>query len=396
MITNLAYIAAKRTSVSKHLVESTTTANVEPTALTSLLSAIVDSSDDAIISETLDGNIASWNPGAERIFGYAAAEAIGRSIRLIVPPERHTEQDYVLGKIRLGVKVEHFETTRITEQGRRLDMSISVSPIRNARGMVIGASEIARDITAKKRIERERELARQQLVNAIAGRDDFIADAAHELRNPLNVLMLVWRLLDRVAREHDQSGRVKNLFEKSWGHLERLRASIDRLLDVARVQAGKLDLYREKFDLTELIREVVGRLAVENSAILISLELQACIEGTWDRIRLDQVITNLISNAIKYGSEKPIAVTASAIDDYALLRVQDRGVGISPEDAIRIFDRFGWAGNPSSKRGLGIGLWITKHIVEAHGGTVRVQSEPGAGSTFIVRLPIQPGQGTLD
>jgi signal transduction histidine kinase len=148
--------------------------------------------------------------------------------------------------------------------------------------------------------------------------------------------------------------------------------------------------------LTELIREVVGRLAPENSAILISLKLQACIEGTWDRIRLDQVITNLISNAIKYGSEKPIAVSASAIDDCALLTVQDKGVGISPEDSIRIFDRFGRAANPSSKRGLGIGLWITKHIVEAHGGTVRVESAPGAGSTFIVRLPIQPDQSTLD
>lgn len=379
-----------------HLEETTPIANVETDVAASLLSAIVNSSEDAIVSTNLEGIIASWNPAAERLFGYGAAEAIGQSIRLIIPAERQTEEEFVLAQIRLGIKVEHFETQRATKKGRLLDISLTVSPVRNADGVIIGASKIARDITEKKQIERETELVRQQLVDALAARDDFIAVAAHELRNPLNVLMLVWRLLHAVAGDLRQSGQVKNLFDKSWSQLERLRTLIDRLLDVGRVQAGSFELYREKFDLSELIREVVNRFALEHPAIPISLELEPSIEGIWDRIRIDQVLTNVMSNAIKYGREKPVVVSASSSDGYALIALQDEGVGISPENSVRIFDGIGQAGKPSSDQGLGIGLWITKQIVEAHGGTVRVQSEPGVGSTFLVRLPLQPHQHSFE
>jgi PAS domain S-box-containing protein len=371
--------------------ETTRRSGIEVDALVSLLSAIVDSSEDAIVSKTLHGIITSWNRAAERIFGYTAEEAIGRSIRLIIPPERQQEEDYVLAQLRRGEKVEHFETMRLTKDGRRLDISLTVSPIRDAAGRIVGASKIARDISEKKRLEREQELMRQQLVEAVAARDDLIAVAAHELRNPLNVLTLVWQLLDRVATHPGKSGQVKTLFEKSRVQLERLGALIDRLLDVARVRAGSFDLYKETFDLSGLIREVVARFVMENSAISISLELEPCLEGTWDRLRLDQVITNLVSNAIKYGREKPIAVSSSTKGGDALVRVQDNGIGISAQDLPRIFDQFGRAPTPSSASnpGLGMGLWITKQIVMAHGGTIRVESEDGRGSTFIVRLPLQ-------
>ncbi|MBV8807107.1 MAG: HAMP domain-containing histidine kinase, partial [Acidobacteriaceae bacterium] len=247
---------------------------------------------------------------------------------------------------------------------------------------------IARDITDKKQLERERELARQQLAEAVASRDELIAVAAHELRNPLNVLTLVWQLMERMADDPSRSRQVKALFEKSRVQLERLGALIDRLLDVARVQAGSFDLYCENFDLSELIREVVSRFKIEHSAVPISLELEDHIEGRWDRLRLDQVITNLMSNALKYGMENAVVVSASSINGHVLVKVQDQGIGILPKDSTRIFDRFRHASTSPPNKGLGMGLWITKQIVTAHGGTIRVESELGEGSTFIVELPL--------
>jgi PAS domain S-box-containing protein len=370
--------------------ETTHRSSVEIDALMSLLSAIVDSAEDAIISKTLDGIVTSWNPAAEEIFGYTAQEAVGQSIRLIIPPELQSEEDYILSRLRRGEKIEHFETVRMTKDGRRLDISLTVSPIRNSSGRVVGASKIARDITEKKRWERERDLARKQLAEAVAARDDLIAVAAHELRNPLNVLTLVWQLMVRVADHPAKSIQVKALFEKSRVQLERLGALIDRLLDVARVQAGSLELYRERFDLSGLVREVVGRFKIPSSAITIWLELQEHLEGCWDRLRLDQVITNLLSNAVKYGMERPVIVSASSIDGHALVKVQDSGIGILPNDLTQIFERFGHASTPPANKGLGMGLWITKQIVTAHGGTISVESETGKGSTFIVELPLQP------
>jgi len=352
-----------------------------------LLAAIVDSSDDAIVSKTLDGIITSWNPAAEKMFGYEAAEAIGQSIRLIIPPELQAEEDYVLGQLRQGEKIDHFETTRQTKDGRRLNISLTISPVRNAEGVVIGASKIARDITAKKQMEREREAALERLSEALAGRDEFIAIAAHELRNPLNVLMLLWQLMDR-TQGHSSASR-ESLIERSRSQLARLSSLVDRLLDVARIRSGTFDLYLENFELGSLIRQVANRFELESPENHISVQLEPHIEGTWDRLRLDQVMTNLVSNAVKFGLEKSIFVTASVNDDQVIITVRDEGVGISSEDFARIFKRFERANARSHNEGLGMGLWITQQIVQAHGGVVMVQSELGKGSTFTVRLPLR-------
>jgi PAS domain S-box-containing protein len=351
-----------------------------------LLCAIVDSSDDAIVSKTLDGIITSWNPAAEKMFGYAAAEAIGQSIRLIIPPELQAEEDYVLKEIRRGEKIDHFETTRQTKDGRTLNISLTVSPVKNAEGVVVGASKIARDITAKKQMEREREAMLQQLTQALAGRDEFIAIAAHELRNPLNVLTLLWQLMDRTQGRPSTSR--ESLIEKSRAQLARLSSLVDRLLDVTRIRSGTFDLYLENFELGGLIRQVVNRFGIESSESRISVQLERHIEGTWDRLRIDQVITNLVSNAIKFGREKPILLTASVNDGHVIITVRDEGIGISSEDFDRIFKRFERADARSHNEGLGMGLWITQQIVQAHGGTVIVQSELGKGSAFTVRLPL--------
>jgi PAS domain S-box-containing protein len=358
--------------------------------IAALLSAIVNSSDDAIVSKTLDGIITSWNPAAQRMFGYTPQEAIDKSVRLIIPPELQAEEDYVLNEIRNGRKVEHFETVRQTKDGRRINVSLTVSPILNSRGKVIGASKIARDLTEKKQTEQEYEAVRQQLAQALAGRDEFIAVAAHELRNPLNVLALLWRVMDRTPGASSD----RALIERSRAHLARLTSLVDRLLDVTRIRSGTFDLYREPCELNGLIRDVIEKFPIEHSQGRIVLELEPRIEGNWDRLRIDQAITNLVSNAIRFGAGKPVLINGRADEDRALLTVRDRGIGISLKDRERIFDRFERCGSRTNNHGsgLGMGLWITRQIVEAHGGAVEVESEPEQGSTFIVSLPLRARQ----
>ncbi|HEY2105487.1 MAG TPA: PAS domain S-box protein, partial [Candidatus Binataceae bacterium] len=315
-------------------VEQNTPAETAAERAAALLSAIIESSHDAIVSKTLDGIITSWNRAAETMFGYGAAEAVGRHITLIIPPERFAEEDYVIGQIRKGEKVDHFETIRQTKDGRRLNISLTVSPVRDSRGTVIGASKIARDITGQKALEREREAllareqtARRQLADALKARDEFIAVAAHELRNPLNVCLLNVQLLHRISGNPAGFDKMRGLVEKSKEQLGRLSALVDRLLDVTRIRAGTFELYREPFDLSGLLREVANRFKGQHPTISISVETQAQIEGDWDRIRIDQAITNLISNAVKYGMRKPIAVCARIADGQAVISVSDQGIG---------------------------------------------------------------------
>ncbi len=391
--------------------------NPTPEATIHLLAAIVDSTDDAVVSKTLDGIITSWNRAAERMFGYPAAEAIGQSIRLIIPPERQAEEDDVLARLRRGEKIDHFQTVRRKKNGDPIMVSITVSPVRDATGRIIGASKVARDITEQKRAEREREellnreksarretqeaneilrrevaarlLAEARLREALQARDDFVAVAAHELRNPLNAFLLTLQLLRRTMREPDVSSQVRGLVEKLRNQAERFSDSIDRLLDVSRIQAGNFELHREAFDFAALVKEVVNRFAEEDTRIPISIERAECAEGNWDRFRIEQVVSNLISNAIKYGKRQPIAITVARNGAEATLAVRDHGIGIPPEDIERVFDRFERVAPRSPSKGLGLGLWIARRIVEAHGGTISAQSELNQGSTFTVRLPLQ-------
>ncbi len=355
------------------------------TRLEALLSSIIASSDDAIVSKTLDGIVTSWNAAAERMFGYTAQEMIGQSIRRIIPVELQTEEDYVLGQLRRGLKVDHFETVRQTKDGRRLNISLTVSPIKDAEGVVVGASKIARDITEKIEMEQQRETALEKLAEAVNSRDEFIAIAAHELRNPLNVMTLLFRVLQRTT---GSSAPGASLIENARGQLARLSSLLDRLLDVSRIRSGTFDLYPEKVELTSVIQEVVRRCAMDKPSSTIETRLESPVEGIWDRLRIDQVITNLVSNAIKFGEGKPVRVGVSADGNEAVITVSDEGIGISGENVNRVFERFERGDARMSSEGMGLGLWIASQIVKAHNGTIAVESELGKGSTFTVRLPI--------
>jgi PAS domain S-box-containing protein len=358
-----------------------------------LLAAIIESSDDAIVSKTLDGIIQSWNRAAEVMFGYTAAEATGHHITLIIPPELRHEEDEILAELRRGERIAHYETIRRTKDGRDLNISLTVSPIRDASGRVIGASKVARDITERKSLERDRERllqwerdTRKQLSDAVSARDEFIAVAAHELRNPLHVVHLTLQLLQRASTD---SPRLAELVEKAGFQLRRLNTLVERLLDVTRVRSGTFELFRENFDMSVLVREIVARFANEPPATRITLELDATIRGSWDRLRIDQALTNLLSNAVKYGSRNPIGISASSDGSRVTIKVRDEGIGIGEEELPRIFDRFERLNAGSGREGLGLGLWIAKIIVEAHGGAILAESEVGKGSVFTVTLPLR-------
>jgi signal transduction histidine kinase len=226
------------------------------------------------------------------------------------------------------------------------------------------------------------------LHEALQARDDFLSIAGHELRTPLAAMLLQIQSTHRFARKEGAPPRVVERLEKANASGCRLQTLVDQLLDVSRIRSGRLTLEPERTDLVELAREVVARHADTGSAL--SVEAPEELVGLWDRSRLDQVVTNLVSNAIKYGEGKPVEVRLSRVAERAVLRITDRGIGIPEAEQQKIFERFERAAGAKEYAGLGLGLWITKQVVAASGGTIEVKSAPGNGTTFTVTLPLAP------
>jgi PAS domain S-box-containing protein len=366
------------------------------------LAAIVDSSEDAIVAKTLDGIITAWNRAAERMFGYTAAEAVGRPITIIIPPERIDEEVEVLSRLRRGESIGHFETVRRHKSGAAVEISLSVSPIRTPGGQVIGASKIARDITERRRSEAERasllareQVARQQAEQANRIKDEFLAILSHELRTPLQA-MLGWVSMLR-QRRVDQAGadRAVDTIERNTRALARL---VDDILDVSRITMGSLRLDLRPVELVPVIEAAVEsfRPAARAKDIEVSLFLDPAVGPVGgDGARLQQVVSNLISNAVKFTPRGGrVEVRLDQDGSEAEIRVSDTGRGIAPEFLPRIFDRFTQEDEGSRRRypGLGLGLAIVRHLVELHGGTVTAASRgEGHGAAFIMRVPLLRG-----
>jgi PAS domain S-box-containing protein len=348
------------------------------------LAAIVECSDDAIISKDLNGAITSWNRAAERLFGYRAEEVIGRPISLLMPAERHDDMDAILGRIRRGERIDHYETYRVTKGGRTIPVSLSVSPIRDGSGRIVGAAKIARDISDRRAAEAERERLLREAREAVEARDIFLSVAGHELRTPLNALNLQLYSLRTLLTKPAQRAALTRL-EKA---VERLSELTHRLVDVARMAPESLSLERRVMDLSELVSEVAGRMETDASHAGCSFELRADgpAVGCWDRSRLDQVVTNLFTNALKFGRGAPVEVTVEGESRVVRLRVRDYGIGVPPADRQRIFGRFERGVSDQSYGGLGLGLWIARQIVAVHGGRIDVADTSGRGAEFVVEL----------
>ena len=482
------------------------------------LAAIVESSDDAIISKTLDGIITSWNPAAERLYGYTANEAVGREVSLIIPRDRPDELSSILERLRRGLRIDHFETERIRKDGVRVDISVSISPIFDHLGQIVGAASIGRNVSEQRNSERELLALQQQAQQEVAarteseerfravweatsealvlsdpegtvldvnpaycelyGRDagefvgksfaiifghedqaeataqyrsvfseplteqsfearvrrpdgservvesradflvrdgervamvsairditerkrldqaqlDFGAMASHDLASPLTVLRARAQLLQRRQRYDDEA--INAILDQT----SRMARLIGDLRELVQVEGGGLSLQFEEINLASLVRAAIERaraLTSTHSVTLVTREEQLSVRG--DRDRLGQVLDNLVSNAVKYSiPASDIVISLECKDGEAQLGVTDQGPGVPPEVLPLLFDRFYRAGNSSGETGLGLGLYITRMLVEAHGGRIWATSVEGVGSTFSVTLPSLVCRNRLD
>ena len=349
-----------------------------------LLAAVVESSDDAILTKTLDGRILTWNAGAERMFGYPAGDVVGTPVTRLVPAHRQSEEADLLRRVSLGERVASFETERVARNGDLLDLSVTLSPIRDDAGHIVGASSIARDISARRVME-------ASLREADRRKDDFLAVLAHELRNPLAPIRNSAALL-RLAGAVDPSTRsAAEVIERQIQHMARL---LDDLLDVSRITRNRLELRRERVTLREVLDAALETtrplLASRHQGVTTALpEEPVYFDG--DPVRLAQVFSNLLSNASKYSDAgAQVRLTASLGDGTVTVAVLDDGIGIAPEMLPHVFEMFSQASQAigRSQGGLGIGLALVKGLVELHGGRVEAHSDGRRGSRFTVTLPV--------
>jgi len=483
-----------------------------------LLAAIIESSQDAIIGKTLDGTIISWNAGAERLFGYSAEEAIDQPITLIIPPERHDEEKVIIERLRRGEAIEHFETVRVAKSGRRLDISLTISPVRDNTGKIIAASKVARDVTERKRAQRalraseerfrfladtipsmvwtaapdgtityanrrwreyygltleqnseacselvlhpddyercvtewnealregkqyeievrnrrhdgvyrwfitravplrdglgqivswfgvttdiqDQKETQEHLQEVDRRKDEFLATLAHELRNPLAPIRNSVQFLRMSAKDPSASEHAAAIIDRQVNHLVRL---VDDLLEVSRITRGKIELRKEPVDLAAIIGSAVETsgplIEAARHRLNISLPAQPVMLEA-DAVRVSQVISNLLNNAAKYTEAGGQIWLETRVESReVVISVRDTGIGIPAGMLPKVFEMFTQVDRSvtRSQGGLGIGLTLSRSLVEMHGGTIKACSEgTGLGSEFIVRLPLAQAEESL-
>ncbi|QDG54342.1 response regulator [Persicimonas caeni] len=367
----------------------------------SRLAALVESSSEAIIGESLDGTITAWNRGAEAIYGYTAEEAVGKDMSLVIPAERQDELEQVMRRVRAGECVEPFETVRVDQQGNRLHVWLTLSPVTDSREQVVGISAIARDVTALKVAEDELlqrsvqlSQAKKKADAANQAKSQFLANMSHEIRTPMTAILGYAEVL----RAHTENPDDLQCVETIKRNADYLLEIINDILDLSKIEAGKLDLDLSRVAPDELLAEVISLMQVraEEKRIPLSLEfvgkLPRYIET--DPKRLRQVLINLVGNAIKFTDDGQVRVRASFEGEgrpMLCFDVADTGIGIPAEQQDGLFEPFSQVTSPDKAKhdGTGLGLTICKRLVDALGGEILVDSARGEGSTFSVKVPVR-------
>lgn len=344
------------------------------------LAAIIASSDDAIVSKNLSGIVSSWNRAAEKMFGWTAAEMVGQSIRRIIPADRQSEEDEVLARIHRGDRVDHFETVRQRKDGSLVEISLSVSPIVDASGAVIGASKVAQDIT-------ERRVAERALKESLAIKDQFLSLVSHELRTPIAIILGNGQLLQRREAYLSLEERARSLADISF-HAERLQRIIENLLLLTRAEAEKT-FELEVLQIRRLIEDSVVEFHRRNPGRTVAVTVDGEIPPVVGEVTITTlVIENLLNNAAKYSAPNTqVEIAILPQGDLVEVHVLDRGIGIAEEDMESIFGPF-FRTEAARERsgGMGLGLAVCRKIVESQGGRIAVAPREGGGSDFCFTL----------
>jgi len=351
-----------------------------------LLASIVESSDDAIIAKTLDGTIQSWNAAAQRMFGYAAVEIIGQPITRLIPPELVPEEAEILARLRRGERVEHIETIRMAQDGRRINVSITMSPMKDHAGQVVGASKIIRDITKLKRAEQGLQQTAEELARSNKDLEQFAYVASHDLQEPLRMVTGYLQLIERRYKDKLDPD-LREFIAFAVDGATRMSRLITDLLDYSRINTRTRPPEPVRLEAV-LLRALENlQVAIRDSAARITHEPLPTVRG--DAMQLTQLFQNLVGNALKFRApERPVQICISAEkkDNEWVVRVQDNGIGIEPQYTAKIFLIFQRLHSRGEYPGTGIGLALCKKIVERHGGRIWVESQPGQGTTFFFTL----------
>jgi PAS domain S-box-containing protein len=336
--------------------------------------AIVEFSDDAILATDPDGLILTWNPGAERLYGYTRDEVLGKHVSLL-----HTRKELepeLQERLENGARINQLEAVKLTKDGREIHVSLTISPILDRKGRTIGASRIARNITERKQLDRMK--------------DEFVGTVSHELRTPLTAIKgFIELVLDGDAGAVPETQR--EFLEVAARNADRLGAVINDILDVSRIEAQGLEIRLEPTDLGAVLEDVAStfRLMAHNKGLTLRHEVPPLPRIPGDAPRLVQVFSNLLSNAIKYTPQGEVGIRAIPTGDGVEVVVHDSGIGLTQEEQAQLFTKFFRGRDPvvADSGGTGLGLVIAKAIVEKHQGTIHVESSPGKGTRFRVVFP---------
>ncbi len=362
-------------------------------ALNSHMAAIIEYSDDAIISKTVDGAIVTWNPGAERMFGYTAEEVVGSPVSFLFPPDRLDEEPELLDRLRKGERVEHYETVRLAKDGRRIDVSLTISPIKDSDGRLVGALKILRNITGRKRAEVDLSKAKEAAELANRAKSEFLANMSHEIRTPMTAIMGFADIILQPNQPDAERLECVQIIRRNSVYLLDL---INGILDLSKIEGGLMTVESLPCEVTTLLADLVA--VVRPRASEKGLEFEVIIKCPiprfiqTDPMRLRQILTNLLGNAIKFTPAGKITMTVRSEDPEAghllCVEVADSGIGMTAEQLARLFRPFSQADESITRKfgGTGLGLTISRQLARLLGGDVEVDSKPDIGSTFTLRV----------
>ncbi len=370
-----------------------------------LVSAVKDY---AIFMIDPEGYVATWNEGAQRLKGYLPEEIIGQHFSKFYPTAeiRSKKPEWELEEATMTGRFED-EGWRVRKDGTHFWANVTLTAIKNKDGKMLGFSKVTRDMTERRRLEERLRRSNEdldervrertaQLEHAIRARDEFLSIASHELRTPMTSLKLQVQMAQRQIEKNDPQAfheKTKKFILGAGRQLDRIVGLIDNMLDVSKISMDRLNVDKRPIDLCEVIQEATGHFEEQflSAGCVMTLKCEGPIPVYGDSSRLDQVFSNLLMNALKYGGGRPVAIITHVGPSKVLIEFHDQGMGIAKDDQARIFDRFERAVSANTVSGMGLGLFISRKIVEAHQGEILLQSEPGKGSVFTVTLPLSTG-----